>query len=119
MNNLAPAAVSSFLYLLCVRSGRRLTAIAGTNSGGCLSSADTVFAVHGLSGQAQWNTVESQKNYAGRSASFREIEMTPEEISLAWFRKTLVSPCYDSFADFLASFPDAERFRVELTKIKL
>ena len=110
--------MNQYHYILCVRSGKRLKGIAGTNSGGCLAASETVFSANGLVGDACRGSVELQKNYTGRSASFVEIEMEADEISLAWFKKALAAPYYASLARFIESFPDAERFSADLSKVK-
>ncbi len=108
-----------FHYILAIRlPNRKWLGIAGTNSGGCLAASETVFAFHGLAGQAHWGMIEGQKNYAGRSPDFRAVELSDPERNRYWFKQTLALGCWKSLSHFLDTFPDAAPYADELRQIK-
>lgn len=108
-----------FHYILAVRQpNRKWVGIAGTNSGGCLAASETVFAFYGLKGETHWGTVESQKNYAGRSPDFRAVELSDSERNLFWFKQALAQSCYRSLAHFVEVHPDAAPFVDQLREVK-
>jgi len=106
-------------YILCKRVGKKWLGIAGTASAtaSCLSAAETVFAANGLIGEAQWHTVETQKNYIGRDAAFVIVECSQRKADVYWLRNAVSRHYYPTFESLCESQPFAAEYRAELADI--
>lgn len=75
-------------FYLVIKSGSKVFAVAGTDSGTCLANAEGVFECSGLSDLVRAGRVVyaadvvKQKNYGGRFAAFRHVDMAGDRVSL-------------------------------------
>jgi len=101
-------------YLLRRGKGRKLFAIAGTDSGNCIAGAESCFSMHGFSetygNVTTARSVERQKNFAGRSPEFRQVDSAERELRLHWFRDYRKRWPDESPDELCVTFPDARQF---------
>jgi len=106
-------------FVCTVKRGAKRVGVAVTScdAATCISAAETVFRLHGIRGDVSWADVMRQKNYVGGGE--REVSATADATSLFWYSETLAGGPYFSLARFYDTFPEAERFHAELSKVTL